>query len=278
MSSPWETVDEAATPITEEEREALIPAYITLKRELNEAEQTNIVEAERWAFSRKRDVLDIAFLKRLHHRMFDQVWRWAGEFRTSERNIGVAPYQIASDLALLLGDCRYWIEHDTYPADEIAARFHHRLVSIHPFPNGNGRHARLTADLLLRSLGCPRFTWGRKSLATQGDARKLTFALCNQRTDTTSSRCWSWFDPRTEDRRTRNSPRSARGRQLVRLLLKWCEHPEIYDVRGQGRRRTRPPHDWLRPLRQEGRALLRAYGVTADRKPEHQPFQCYGSL
>lgn len=172
MNPVWEPTDDAATPITEEEREALIPSYITLKRELNEAEQANIVDAERWAFARRRDVLDLDFLKRLHFRMFNQVWRWAGEFRTSERNIGVAPYRIGPDLAQLVGDCRYWIEHDTYPADEIAARFHHRLVSIHPFPNGNGRHARLAADLLLRSLGRPRFSWGRESLTRQGEARK----------------------------------------------------------------------------------------------------------
>lgn len=172
MSVSWEPLDEASTLITAEERGALIPTYITVRRELNEAEQANILEAEHWAFARRRDVLDLNFLTELHRRMFGDVWRWAGKFRTTERNIGVVPYRIQPDLVLLLQDCRYWITHGTYPPDEIAARFHHRLVSIHPFPNGNGRHARLAADLLLRRLGQPRFTWGRESLTDVSATRK----------------------------------------------------------------------------------------------------------
>lgn len=168
--------DDAATPLTADERDGLIPAYITLRRELNEAEQTNIVEAEEWAYSRKRDVLTELFLKRLHKRMFGRVWRWAGEFRRTERNIGVEPCCIAVDLRNLLDDCRYWIPHETYSSDEIATRFHHRLVSIHPFPNGNGRHARLATDLLLVKLGCHRFSWGRVNLVHAGATRKAYVA------------------------------------------------------------------------------------------------------
>ena len=115
--------DDASTPLTHEEREGLIPSYITLRRELNEAEQANILETEVWAFTRKRDVLDERFLKSLHKRMFGRVWRWAGKFRQSERNIGVEFYRIPVDLRQLLDDCRYWIENETYPTDEIAARF-----------------------------------------------------------------------------------------------------------------------------------------------------------
>ncbi len=158
MSDPLFEQDDAATPLAHEEREGLIPSYITLRRELNQAEQENILAAEEWAFARKRDVLSEQTLKGLHKRMFDRVWRWAGAFRHSERNIGVAPHRIAIELRQLLDDCRYWIEHNTYPADEIAARFHHRLVWIHPFPNGNGRHARLATDLLLAAQGQPRFS------------------------------------------------------------------------------------------------------------------------
>ena len=158
------TDDDAATPLTAEEREALIPTYITLRRELNEAEQIGISDADRWAFARQREVLDEAFLKRLHKRMFGKVWRWAGQYRTTPRNIGVDAYRIAPELHQLLGDVRYWIAHRTHPPDEIAGRFHHRLVFIHPFPNGNGRHARLAADLLVAALGEPRFTWGRANL------------------------------------------------------------------------------------------------------------------
>lgn len=176
MSDPLFEQDDAATPLAPEERDGLIPSYITLRRELNEAEQANILEAGEWAFARRRDVLTEAFLKTLHKQMFGRVWRWAGAFRLTERNIGVAPYRISIDLRQLLDDCRHWVEHSTYPPDEIAARFHHRLVSIHPFPNGNGRHARMAADLLLTRLGQPRFTWGQVNLVDPGVTRQAYVA------------------------------------------------------------------------------------------------------
>lgn len=164
--------DDASTPLTVEEREGLIPSYVTMRRELNEAEQANILEAEQWAFARTRNVLDERFLTALHKRMFGRVWRWAGKFRRTERNVGVDPFRIATDLRQLLDDSRYWIEHATYLPDEICARFHHRLVAIHPFPNGNGRHARLATDLLLVELGQPRFSWGRTNLVNPGETRQ----------------------------------------------------------------------------------------------------------
>lgn len=177
MSDPlFDDEDDAATPLTAEEREGLIPAYITLRRELNEAEQIGIEEADRWAFGRKRDVLDERFLKSLHKRMFGQVWRWAGQYRTTGRNIGVDAYRIGMDLHQLLDDAHYWIDHATYPADEIAVRFHHRLVAIHPFPNGNGRHARLAADLLAVQLALRRFTWGRANLIEAKETRRAYVA------------------------------------------------------------------------------------------------------
>lgn len=172
MSDPLFDADDAATPITPDEKNGLIPSYITLRRELNEAEQFGIMAAEEWAFSRKRDVLDEIFLRRLHKRMFKDVWRWAGEFRTTPRNIGVEAWNITSLLRNLIEDTLYWVLHKVYPPDEIAARFHHRLVLIHPFPNGNGRHARLAADLLLIKLGQERFTWGRVSLVNAGETRQ----------------------------------------------------------------------------------------------------------
>lgn len=172
MTDPLFKADELATPLNPEEREGLIPSYITLHRELNEAEHANILEAEGWAFARKRDMLDERYLKALHKRMFGRVWRWAGQFRRTERNIGVATYRIGVDLGNLLNDCRYWIDHDTYSLDEIAARFHHRLVLIHPFPNGNGRHARMATDLLLVAQGQPRFSWGRLNLVNAGATRR----------------------------------------------------------------------------------------------------------
>ncbi len=176
MTNPLDEQDDASTPLTEEEWEDLIPSYITVRSELNEAEQANILEAEEWAFARKRDVLDERFLTNLHKRMFGRVWRWAGKFRQSERNIGVDAYRIPTDLRQLLDDCRYWVENGTYEPDEIATRFHHRLVLIHPFTNGNGRHARLATDLLLTTLGQSRFTWGRVNLVDASETRKAYVA------------------------------------------------------------------------------------------------------
>jgi len=139
MSDPLEPQDDAATPLTEEERSDLILGWITFRAELNEAEQANILQAWQWASARRRNVLDERFLRNLHQKMFGQVWRWAGQFRRTARNIGVDAYRIPAELRQLLGDCRFWIEHQSYEADEIAVRFHHRLVQIHAFPNGNGQ-------------------------------------------------------------------------------------------------------------------------------------------
>lgn len=173
MSDPlFDEDDDANTPLTPDERTQLIPAYITLRRELNEAEQVNITEASRWAFSRKRDVLDERFLRDLHKRMLGEVWRWAGQYRTTARNIGIDAYRIPLEIPQLLGDVRYWVEHQTFSPDEIAVRFHHRLVFIHPFPNGNGRHARLAADLLAIQLGQPRFSWGGGNLVAPEELRQ----------------------------------------------------------------------------------------------------------
>jgi len=173
MNDPlFDAGDDAATPLEPEEREQLIPTYITTRAQLNEAEQLNISDADDWAFQRRRNVLDESFLRNLHRRMFGRVWRWAGDFRTTARNIGVDAYRIATDLRMLIDDVKFWIENETYPADEIAVRFHHRLVFIHPFPNGNGRHARLAADLLAVSLGRPRFTWGSTNLVEAAQTRR----------------------------------------------------------------------------------------------------------
>lgn len=173
MTDGREGSNDASTPLTPEEQADLIPSYITLRRELNEAEQTNILGAEQWAFARRRDVLDLRFLTELHRRMFSRVWRWAGKFRNTERNIGVAPARIRPNLQQQLDDCRYWIDAGTYPPDEIAARFHHRLTQIHSFPNGNGRHARLATDLLLVSLDRPRFSWGLENLVDTTGTRQV---------------------------------------------------------------------------------------------------------
>lgn len=171
MTDPLAEQDNASTPLTPEEREGLLLSYVALRGELNEAEQANIIEADEWAFSRKRDVLDERFLNALHKRMYGNVWRWAGRYRTSQKNIGVPYYRIPTELRTLLDDVRYWVDHSTYSLDEIAARFHHRLVWIHCYANGNGRHARLATDLLLKQLGQARFTWGSANLVDSGATR-----------------------------------------------------------------------------------------------------------
>jgi Fic-DOC domain mobile mystery protein B len=176
VSDVFEQPDNAATPLTPEEMRDLIPAHIAYRRELNEAEQENIVRAQEWALSRRRDMVSEKFVRDLHRQMFGDVWRWAGRFRTSDRNIGIAHWEIPVALRQLLDDAKAWIEYSTYPPDEIAVRFHHRLVQIHPFPNGNGRHSRFMADLMAMSFGRERFSWGRESLRDAGAMRKRYIA------------------------------------------------------------------------------------------------------
>ncbi len=161
-----------ATPLTPEEKQKLIPTHIAYRSDLNEAEQENIVRAQEWAFARRRNLLTEKFIKDLHKRMLGDVWRWAGQFRTSEKNIGIPFYEIPTTIHQLLDDTKAWVDYNTYPPDEIAVRFSHRLAQIHPFPNGNGRHSRLMADLLVMSLGEDRLSWGSANLQEIGAARR----------------------------------------------------------------------------------------------------------
>ena len=165
-----------ATPLDPNELGGLIPSYITTQSELNELERENILEAVVWASGRKHtDLLNATFALDLHKRMLNRVWKWAGKPRTSNKNIGVFKEEIATELAKLFGDVKFWIENKTFAWDEIAARFHHRLVAIHVFVNGNGRHARVMTDALLSSNGQEPFSWGMKrgggALEAQGPLR-----------------------------------------------------------------------------------------------------------
>ena len=165
---------EGATPLDSDEAQGLLLSHVTNRSELDRWEQENIVEAETWAFRRTpRDILTEGFIKRLHKRMFGNVWRWAGKQRDTGKNIGAPAWQIDTELHNLCADCATWIEYNTYPPDEIAVRFHHRLTAIHPFPNGNGRHARLMTDILLvHLLKQQRFSWGSGNLVNPGDCRQ----------------------------------------------------------------------------------------------------------
>lgn len=166
-----------ATPINPDEAAGLIPEHLTLQRELNEYEEANNLEATEWLFTRRRgEPLDQAFLYAVHARMFNQTWRWAGKARRSDKNIGVPWPEIPVRLHQMLEDVRIQIEKSAYDARGIAARYHHRLVAIHVFPNGNGRHARLMADLLLTELTGQRFEWGRGSLLSASEIRSRYIA------------------------------------------------------------------------------------------------------
>jgi Fic-DOC domain mobile mystery protein B len=157
------------------EREGLLQSWITHRRDLNRAEEENILKGVAWARSRRGrkplDLLNGDFAGKLHQHMFGEVWEWAGTYRRTARNIGIDAYRIGTELVTMFDDVRYWVENGTYPSDEIAVRLHHPLVSIHPFPNGNGRHARLMADLLIERLGGSPFSWGGGSLASVGELR-----------------------------------------------------------------------------------------------------------
>ena len=166
---------EDATPLNPGERQGLLQSWITSRSDLNEAEQDNIVKGAVWARRRRSrtaaDLLCDDFARTLHKRMFGEVWKWAGSYRQTERNIGIEAFRIPAEMPAMLADVRYWVDHTTYPPDEIAIRLHHRLVAIHPFPNGNGRHARLMADLLIKRLGGQPFSWGGGSLVDVGTLR-----------------------------------------------------------------------------------------------------------
>lgn len=165
---------EGATPLDSIETDGLLLTHITTPQELNRWEYENILRAESWAFGRNhKKILCQAFICQLHKKMFEDVWRWAGQFRKSMKNIGVDASIIANEIGLLCENCKYWIDNQTFSADEIGARFHHRLVWIHPFANGSGRHSRLMTDIVLTQLlERPVFTWGRGDLVSQGDTRK----------------------------------------------------------------------------------------------------------
>ncbi|MEO8681671.1 MAG: mobile mystery protein B [Vicinamibacterales bacterium] len=175
MTDLFEEPD-AATPLTAEEKRDLLLSHITYRYELNHAEQENIVRGQAWAFARRRDLLTDEFVKDLHQRMLGDVWRWAGKFRRSEKNLGLPFFEIPAAVRQLLDDAQAWVDAKAYPADEIAVRFSHKLVQIHPFANGNGRHSRLMADLLVMRLGGERFTWGSANLAAVGTVRQRYIA------------------------------------------------------------------------------------------------------
>ncbi len=168
------------TPLDADEINGLLIDSISTRSELDEFEQQNIEQAMQWVLTRslkKEQILTEAFVSQLHKRMYGDIWAWAGKFRNTEKNIGIHSWKIPTELRYLLDDTLYWINHSSYPMDEIAVRFKHRIVSIHCFPNGNGRHSRLMADIIVDKIfKAPVFTWGAADLVHKGSARMAYLA------------------------------------------------------------------------------------------------------
>lgn len=160
------------TPLDPDEIAGLKPRHIATQGALDEWEAQNILKALRWiARQKKLDVLNEHFCRELHAKMFDDTWKWAGTFRKTDKNIGCDWTQIAVNLRQLFDNMAYWLEHNVFPPEEVAVRFHHKLVWLHAFPNGNGRHARLMTDCLLRQCGLAPFSWGRGNLVAANEVR-----------------------------------------------------------------------------------------------------------
>ncbi len=173
-----------ATPLDADELHGLIPTHLVSRNQLNEWEERNIQAALSWIERQRRlRPLEEAWLRRLHREMFAQTWRWAGHYRSSDKSIGADWRQIRMQLPALLADIAYQVEHRVEPVDQIAVRFHHRLVSIHPVPNGNGRHSRLIADVLIEQLGAPRFSWGGSSSLVDASALRQQYIAALQQAD-----------------------------------------------------------------------------------------------
>jgi Fic-DOC domain mobile mystery protein B len=161
-----------ATPPDKDELAGIIPKHIATQQELNEYEEANILLGLEWAMTSRKDILSEDYVRQLHKRMFNKTWRWAGTFRNTEKSIGVDPAQIAVRLRDLLENVKAWQEFKSYPVDEQAVRLHHGLVWIHPFPNGNGRHARLFTDMFLKRCEHKPFTWGQTNLTNDSATRR----------------------------------------------------------------------------------------------------------
>lgn len=176
MRSWMDPEDDGQTPLDPDEIQGLKLAFVATRGDLNSAEATNIIAGMQWAEAQIRSGAEVAaeaFLRALHVRLFGQVWAWAGKYRATERNIGIDPARIAMAVRQLFDDVAGWQEYGSYPLDEQAARLHHRLTLIHPFPNGNGRTSRAMADLFLRARGAPAPTWGASLPAADARARYL---------------------------------------------------------------------------------------------------------
>ena len=182
-----DNLPQGATPLTPDDAQGLIPKGVPTRGALDQFESRNIQQALLWAMRGKRkpeEILCLDFCLSLHRQMFNRTWKWAGQFRRYEVNIGnTPPPMVPVAVRNLCDDARTWVEFGTYPPDEICIRLHHRLVWIHPFPNGNGRHSRIMADLLMAALGLPKFTWGTGSDLTKVSGSRFTYLAALREAD-----------------------------------------------------------------------------------------------
>jgi Fic-DOC domain mobile mystery protein B len=168
---------EGDTLLSPEELDQIIPKYITNRRQLDEVEQDNIEDAIVWVFKQRtikpEKVFTREFQDNFHKKMLGKVWKWAGQKRTRETNIGAPPFQIEVKRKMLNDDALFWVQNNTWPPVELAIRFHHRLVQIHCYPNGNGRHSRIMADIILTKLyKLPAINWLGGDLVNESETRK----------------------------------------------------------------------------------------------------------
>ena len=177
---------EGQTPLEEEEKLDLIPTLLT-REDLDKFEQENILEARKWVMQKsvlaKQDIFSEAFIFELHKRMYGHVWKWAGKYRKTNKNIGVDFYLIATELKQLLDDVAYWLEHKTYSISDLAIIFHHRLVKIHLFPNRNGRHARMIADVIIAKYEGEVLSWGGGSNLIKPDEVRKHYIVALKEAD-----------------------------------------------------------------------------------------------
>jgi Fic-DOC domain mobile mystery protein B len=168
--------NDGQTPLDEDEKEDLLIQSIATRGELDEFEQQNIEDTIQWSLTRRfksEQILSESFIQELHKRMYRNVWRWAGEYRKTNKNIGVDKLEIPIALRSLIDDASYWLENNIYDPEEFAIRFKHRLVSIHCFPNGNGRHSRMIADIIVEKIFQQTvFSWGSKNLSDEKESRE----------------------------------------------------------------------------------------------------------
>lgn len=150
---------------------------IITRAELDDAEAQNILKVYvKYTLNPatlKKVSFDLSFFRKLHKEMFGDVWSWAGEFRTTQTSIGVAANTIHQRLYQLQDNLKYWDNEWDYL--DTAVRLHHTLVKIHPFPNGNGRWARLATDLWLLKMGHQALSWGG-NITEVSDARSAYIA------------------------------------------------------------------------------------------------------